>query len=258
MSFPTPVQIADDLRAAFLRYIDTAYALRNPDLIEERRRLLLEGQGNLFAPLMLEPVLPYDGVTTVEDCAAAIDVDPRDLWDVVRSVFGVAPDALPSIKLRKHQAAALGIHFEDGGTRNPVVTSGTGSGKTEAFLIPMLTRIAVEKRSSKALTPVHEWWDIRRQNELWRPTRTVDTAPAALRSMVLYPTNALVEDQVARLGRCEDFVNEPTRLMCGSADTQGRPQGQAASHPAERQRPRCRALPETCAIFRASMPVSPR
>jgi DEAD/DEAH box helicase domain-containing protein len=208
MSFPTPVQIADDLRAAFLRYIDTAYALRNPDLIEERRRLLLEGQGNLFAPLMLEPVLPYDGVTTVEDCAAAIDVDPRDLWDVVRSVFGVAPDALPSIKLRKHQAAALGIHFEDGGTRNPVVTSGTGSGKTEAFLIPMLTRIAVEKRSSKALTPVHEWWDIRRQNELWRPTRTVDTAPAALRSMVLYPTNALVEDQVARLRRAVRGLRE--------------------------------------------------
>ena len=53
MSFPTPVKVADDLRDAFLRYIDTAYALRDKSLTEERRHLLLKEQGNLFAPLML-------------------------------------------------------------------------------------------------------------------------------------------------------------------------------------------------------------
>lgn len=208
MSFPTPVQIADDLRAAFLRYIDTAYALRDPNLIEERRRLLLDGQGNLFAPLMLEPVLPYDGVATVEECATAARVGIRDLQDVVRSVFGVTTGDLPSVKLRKHQAAALGIHFASTRSHNPVVTSGTGSGKTESFLIPMLTRIAAEKRSSEALAPVHEWWDIKRQNGAWRPSRTVGAAQAAVRSIVLYPTNALVEDQVARLRRAVRGLRE--------------------------------------------------
>lgn len=208
MSFPTPVQIADDLRAAFLRYIDTAYALRDPNLIEERRRLLLDGQGNLFAPLMLEPVLPYDGVATVEECATAARVGIRDLQDVVRSVFGVTTGDLPSVKLRKHQAAALGIHFASTLSHNPVVTSGTGSGKTESFLIPMLTRIAAEKRSSEALAPVHEWWDIKRQNDAWRPSRTVGAAQAAVRSIVLYPTNALVEDQVARLRRAVRGLRE--------------------------------------------------
>lgn len=201
MSFPTPVEVADDIRAAFLRYIDTAYALRDSGLTEERRRLLLEGQGNLFAPLMLEPVLPYGGVSTVEECATAIDVDLRDLQDVVKAVFSVDTNALSSVKLRKHQAAALDIHFSSAGSHNPVVTSGTGSGKTESFLIPMLTRIAMEKRSNKELTPVHAWWDIQRQNDTWHPARTVDTSPAAVRSMILYPTNALVEDQVARLRR---------------------------------------------------------
>ncbi len=210
MSFPTPVQIADDLRAAFLRYIDTAYALRDPDLVEERRRLLLEGQGNLFAPLMLEPVLAYEGVATVEDCATAVGINLCDLQDVVRSVFGVRTEVLPSVKLRKHQAAALGIHFAPARSHNPVVTSGTGSGKTESFLIPMLTRIAAEKRSSEALAPVHEWWDIKRQNDVWRPTRTVGAAPAAARSIVLYPTNALVEDQVARLRRAVRGLREQT------------------------------------------------
>lgn len=208
MSFPTPVQIADDLRAAFLRYIETAYALRNPDLVDERRRLLQEGQGNLFAPLMLEPVLPYAGFATVEECATAAGVELRDLQDVVRSVFGVSERDLLSVKLRKHQAAALGIHFAPGQSRNPVVTSGTGSGKTESFLIPILTRIAKEKRSSGSNASVHDWWDVKRQNEVWRPTRTVGAAPAAVRSIVLYPTNALVEDQVVRLRRAVRGLRE--------------------------------------------------
>jgi DEAD/DEAH box helicase domain-containing protein len=201
MPFPTPVKIADDLRDAFLRYIDTAYALRDQTLSNERRRLLLEGQGNLFAPLMLEPVLPYDGVASVEEAARQAGVDARDLGDVLRAVFSVTSDALSDVKLRKHQAAALTTHFALSVSHNPVVTSGTGSGKTESFLIPLLTRIVNEKRSGTSLAPIHEWWDLERQTDNWLPTRTVGVKPAAVRSLILYPTNALVEDQVARLRR---------------------------------------------------------
>lgn len=201
MSFPTPVKIADDLRDAFLRYIDTAYALRDRALVDERRRLLLEGQGNLFAPLILEPVLPYDGVASVVEAARQAGVENCDLGDVASAVFGVTPDALDDVKLRKHQAAAIAAHFASDLRHNPVVTSGTGSGKTESFLIPLLTRIAAEKRSSRSLAPIHEWWDLKRQADSWRPTRTVGANLAAVRSVILYPTNALVEDQVARLRR---------------------------------------------------------
>lgn len=201
MPFPTPVKIADDLRDAFLRYIDTAYALRDHTLSNERRRLLLEGQGNLFAPLMLEPVLPYDGVASVDEAARLAGIDARDLSDVIRAVFGVTPNELSDVKLRKHQAAALATHFTSSVPHNPVITSGTGSGKTESFLIPLLSRIVAEKRLKTSLAPIHEWWNLTQQSENWQPTRTVGMSSAAVRSVILYPTNALVEDQVVRLRR---------------------------------------------------------
>lgn len=240
MTFPTPVEIADDLRNAFLRYIDTAYALRDQALVEKRRRLLLDGQGNLFAPLMLEPVLPYDGVASVAEVASQSGVNERDLRDVIRSVFSVTSSALTDIKLRKHQVAALAAHFADGTNHNPVVTSGTGSGKTESFLIPLLARIAAEKRSETALPSIHEWWDLKRQNEYWRPARAVGASPAAVRSVILYPTNALVEDQVARLRRAvRGLRNQASpidiwfgRYTGATPGTGGVPTGRVSTHPA--------------------------
>lgn len=240
MPFPTPVRIADDLRNAFLRYIDTAYALRDPALVEQRRRLLLEGQCNLFAPLMLEPVLPYDGVASVDESAVQAGVDARDLRDVVRSVFDVSPSQLAEVRLRSHQVAALTTHFARATAHNPVVTSGTGSGKTESFLIPLLTRIAAEKRSSAALPPIHEWWDRKRQIDNWQPSRTMGVSPAAVRSVILYPTNALVEDQVARLRRAVRGLrkqNSPIDLWFGrytgaTPGSGGLPSGKTSVGPA--------------------------
>lgn len=201
MNFPTPFDIEDGLRDAFLRYIDTAYALRNADLVAERRRLLLGGQTNLFAPLMLEPVVPYDGVASISAAATEAGVDELVLSRVAASVFGVAPDDLARVKLRHHQVSSLKAHFAGGDLHNPVVTSGTGSGKTESFLIPLLTRIAMEKSGSAQLPAVHDWWSVANLNLPWRACRGEGAHPAAVRAMVLYPTNALVEDQVVRLRR---------------------------------------------------------
>ena len=78
-----------------------------------------------------------------------------------------------------------------------VVTSGTGSGKTECFLLPVFARLLAEARSWGHQPELDRWWTSDRG--AWRGCRAGARREAAVRAMILYPTNALVEDQVSRL-----------------------------------------------------------
>src|SRR5205823_3752524 len=67
----TPISLYEELKQTYLRYFDTAFWLRDPHLMAERRRLL-EEPGRLFTDPLLEPVLPYDAdIPLVETCRAA-------------------------------------------------------------------------------------------------------------------------------------------------------------------------------------------
>ena len=105
----------------------------------------------------------------------------RSLEDLIRegtisSGFRALPeDVLPLDRpLYEHQETAIlkaaGLH------RNLVVATGTGSGKTECFLIPILDHLLRE----------------RERGELGNP---------GVRALLLYPMNALANDQVKRLRR---------------------------------------------------------
>jgi Lhr-like helicase len=105
-----------------------------------------------------------------------------------------------------HQAESLQECLKQDG-QDVVVCSGTGSGKTEAFLFGLLGRIVREAVESPAS------WDSngRRRH--------------ALRGIILYPMNALVEDQMRRLRRALDSdasLAWRSRHLSGSKITFGR------------------------------------
>lgn len=194
-----PVRLNAALTNTYLRYINTAYWLDDPRLMDERRRLLVDNS-LLSTPPYLEPVLTYQASEDLLQVCAEVDVDAATASLVGQALFGDYTPTGQPLRLRPHQADAVRATFKPGTApgRNPVITSGTGSGKTEGFLLPVLLRLAQESARWGQQTAANPWW----QQRKWSPDaalRSTETRPAALRAVVLYPTNALVEDQMSRL-----------------------------------------------------------
>lgn len=93
--------------------------------------------------------------------------------------------------------------------KNTVITSGTGSGKTEAFLLPLLADIYKESQNWGSAADHSQWYKGepfgRSGKTRYTPKqREGDSRPSAIRALVMYPMNALVEDQMTRLREALD------------------------------------------------------
>lgn len=149
-----PVQAARQPREDLIRYLLTAYPLRDPHLRLGFKKLL-EAPGNIYQQPYLEGAQPYRSTCSIQNL-----VDDGLLHPELIRLFN------PTRSLYQHQEQA--IEKVVGKQQNIVVATGTGSGKTECFLIPMLDCLLKEN------------------------------APG-VQALILYPMNALVNDQVKRL-----------------------------------------------------------
>ncbi|MGW3153105.1 DEAD/DEAH box helicase [Streptomyces sp. NPDC001089] len=183
------------LRETLMRYYDTPFAVDDPSVMAERRELLDTDGGAWRDPLLeLRPQYATSGVPVAESFRAA-GAHPQ--------AAEFARFALPSgvEQLYRHQHDALVAACRDG--RDFVVTAGTGSGKTEAFMLPVIADLVAESarwRGRGSAQPA--WWKGGGGHEQSRGGE--DGHPAAVRALVLYPTNALADDQLARLRRALD------------------------------------------------------
>ena len=190
-----PLEVYDDIREAYLRYYDTAFRLRDRKLAEERRVLLSE-PGVIFTDPILEPLLPYASRLSITEVCDSIGLGSRLADALGHVIFG----SDGTFTLRDHQAESLTTALAREQPYNPVVTAATGSGKTESFLLPIFARLLSDP-SSRPDPPadIERWWDGDGLARSWKPARLNEHRPPAVRAMILYPTNALVEDQMTRL-----------------------------------------------------------
>lgn len=206
MSNLTPISLKQELIEAYLKYFDTQYWLKYPKLMQERRDLLL-ANSRLATDIELEPVVPYDADISLGALGKELGIDSEVVNLVGNSLFGKFAGKDGEIQIRDHQAQALRTLFStENKERNIVVTAGTGSGKTESFLLPILMRLVLESKSWGIQGAPVRWWES--HNVKWQPLRSAENRPAAIRTLVLYPTNALVEDQITRLRRAIRIISE--------------------------------------------------
>jgi DEAD/DEAH box helicase domain-containing protein len=188
-----PIAVYDSIQRAIRKYITSAFGTNSPSF-ERDRLALLETHGAIFQEAYLEPLPEYESGKRLEELKAA---DLPGLSDADRRAFialmkaGLFREGHP---LYRHQEAMLRASL---GGQHCVVVTGTGSGKTEAFLLPLLAQIVREasgwQHAVNAPLPARWPWNLSR-----RKLRQEVRKPA-MRAIVIYPMNALVEDQLTRL-----------------------------------------------------------
>ena len=188
----SPHKTAEQLKEVLCTYLETAYRISNRAVRSERGRLLREPGVVSQVPFVETTPMYQEGVWFK---------DLEERW-IPEKLIELAEFGFPTGRspLWAHQEAAIraawGPRGEPG---NLIVATGTGSGKTECFYLPILADILRE--SSNWDDPSDREregeWDSRRSE--WLHSRQHEGRAAALRAIILYPMNALVNDQLRRL-----------------------------------------------------------
>ena len=179
------------LHRALRDYVEATYHVSHPTLVAQRRQVL-EELGVISQRPYLESTPRYVSGVAFQD----LGLHPAvvDVFSSVAKENGELGRLIHDPPYQ-HQATSTRLSLVE--QKSLVVMTGTGSGKTECFLLPILGKLAQEAQSEQegfGATP-------------------------AVRAMVLYPMNALVNDQLARLRL---LFGDP-RIVAKFMDWSGRP-----------------------------------
>ena len=146
-----PIAAIEQPRADYIRYLLSAYPIKDREL-REKLKSKLEQPGNVWQHPYIEGAQPYQPGKEISELVTDGILHPRitELFSTKRRLY-------------QHQEAAITAVTH--ACQNIVVATGTGSGKTECFLVPMMDGLLKEEEK---------------------------LSDAGVRALILYPMNALV------------------------------------------------------------------
>lgn len=161
-----PLETTHQIREAYLRYLKTIYPFQEPTLLASFWRALETPELLVKGPLV-EATPPFEDGRSIAQLVSEGILSKR--------FQSLCSEALPwNRALYRHQDQAICQVVQR--DRNLIVATGTGSGKTESFLIPILNHLLLEDAAGTLRQP-------------------------GVRALLLYPMNALANDQLKRLRR---------------------------------------------------------
>ena len=148
-----PAIVADEIRATLLDYLDTTFSFQSVEVARALQGFLTDPQHGIFKGPFLQLRLPFR----------------RGRADEAKKILDIAPPFVPyEHQIKSFERLAGKDNHQP---QHTLVTTGTGSGKTECFLYPILDhchRIA---------------------------------GKPGIKAIILYPMNALAADQARRLAK---------------------------------------------------------
>lgn len=223
-----PIGVFEKVVKGYISYVQTAFGSRYEEF-EKQREKLLNTDAVIYRQPWLEPLLEYQsGSKKIEDLDTSdlVGFKPFEL-DIFKNFVkrGLFTGDFP---LYLHQDIMLKKAIAGS---NCVITSGTGSGKTESFLLPLVAYLL--KDLSKY---IHQTSSVNPDGAQTKNLgikkgvvldstgsallteralqRNNEKRPVAIKSIIVYPMNALVEDQMTRLRQTLD--SDDVRAYCDS------------------------------------------
>lgn len=162
-------QVSKVLHETLRSYLESAYHIKNNSLIRERAQLLNQ-LGQISQEPFIEATPSYELGSSYE--TLNIPHPAKDILIQVSQLKNPSVGVFP--RPYTHQAKALESFL--GKDEDIIVATGTGSGKTESFLMPILGSLAIEATERANVASMR-----------------------GCRAILLYPMNALVNDQLGRI-----------------------------------------------------------
>lgn len=233
-----PISDFEILQNGIKRYIVSAFGT-NSSSFEIERRTLLDQPGVLFQTPFIEPIASYKSGKKLNELSSNDLPGMSEVGlDAFKAIVGAGLFS-GGHPLYTHQQEMLNKSLQG---KHCVVVTGTGSGKTESFLLPTMASIIQE-----ATAPGTRWRKPSKKDPVWtekevpswddtRKSLRGEERTAAVRALVLYPMNALVEDQVSRLRLAldsDDVLKELDTHLSGNRIRFGRYNGSTpvSGHP---------------------------
>lgn len=157
-----PIMTTENIRDEYTKYLKSMFLFKDEGLRKSADIAIDQGKGDLVKGPYLESTAMYESGKTLNEL-----IEEGKLHQQFKRLVPF----LGEFPLYLHQEKAIEKVAVQG--KNMIVSTGTGSGKTECFLIPILNYL-VEQNAKGELTP-------------------------GVRALIIYPMNALANDQLKRL-----------------------------------------------------------
>jgi len=160
-----PSLVAGELKSSIVEYLATTFALSDDETYAALTKFLLDGEDGIFKGPYLRVRLPF--------VDAPEDVDHGLRWTP------------PGLRPYAHQVVGWQrLAGRDVTPKPTLITTGTGSGKSEGFLIPVIDHCISRREAGQK----------------------------GIKALLLYPMNALVTDQERRIAA---MLTDPATVAAG-------------------------------------------